>query len=199
MAIFKANTLLEQIFFKESIDMSIFDMVIITSKNSIRALDSCTKEWVDKPLFAIGEGSANEALSLGGKDVLSLNSKSGFEFAKSLLPYASGKRVLFPRGEDSVSNVDELLKNSSIDITSLVLYKTICKKVEEKPQKNSVIIFSSPSTINCFFENFSWDESYKAVCIGEVSASFLPNYITPIISPLNSMDECMKIAQGIDR
>ena len=46
-----------------------------------------------------------------------------------------------------------------------------------KPQKDAIIIFTSPSTVECFFKNFVWDESYKAVVIGKTTQKYLPENI----------------------
>ena len=62
------------------------------------------------------------------------------------------------------------------------MYNTKCKqKINKIPEKNSIIIFSSPSTIKCFLNNFKWDSSYKAISIGKTTAKYFPDFIKPII------------------
>ena len=76
----------------------------------------------------------------------------------------------------------------------------MCKKYNKKVKlpKNSTIIFSSPSTIKCFFENISWDESFKAVSIGKTTSKYFPQNITPIIADTTPLDACVKKAIEIN-
>ena len=57
------------------------------------------------------------------------------------------------------------------------------------------IIFSSPSSVECFFKNYTWDESYKAVVIGKTTAKYLPSNVEYIISKETSIDVCIKLAK----
>ena len=78
------------------------------------------------------------------------------------------------------------------------MYNTKCKqKINKIPEKNSIIIFSSPSTIKCFLNNFKWDSSYKAISIGKTTAKYFPDFIKPIISDNTSLASCVQKAQDI--
>lgn len=179
------------------IDIKKYDAVIFTSKNGVKALDKAVKEWQKLTIYTIGEGSQEQALALGAKNAINLKAPNGNEFANRLIPLLQGKRVLFPRAKQIVSDIENILKEGGIDIKSAIIYETICKRAPIIPKEGSVIIFSSPSTIECFLRSIPWSNSYKAVCIGEVTASYLPKNIKAAISNKNSLEACVKLAQEL--
>ncbi|MBP6289553.1 MAG: uroporphyrinogen-III synthase, partial [Aliarcobacter sp.] len=82
-----------------------------------------------------------------------------------------------------------------IDIDEIISYKTSCNKQERKAlDKNSTIIFTSPSSVECFFKKYSWEDSFKAIAIGKTTALYLPKNIKCEISSLTSVEECVKLA-----
>ena len=98
-----------------------------------------------------------------------------------------------------MSELKDILEQNGILCDELVVYETRCSTYtkEEAPKKGAKIIFSSPSTIECFFENFAWDESYKAIAIGKTTAAHLPKYIKPFVAGATSLEECIKLARNI--
>jgi uroporphyrinogen-III synthase len=96
-----------------------------------------------------------------------------------------------------VSNLVSLLKEAHINVDEAIIYETACNKIKhlEVPKPGSVIIFSSPSTIECFFENFSWESSYKAVAIGQTTAQYLPTYVPYVVSKTTSIEDCIALAK----
>ena len=68
---------------------------------------------------------------------------------------------------------------------------------EDTPKKNAIIIFTSPSTIHCFLENFEWDESYTAVVIGEATKAHLPADAQYEIAVIPQIDACVAKAKQI--
>jgi uroporphyrinogen-III synthase len=80
-----------------------------------------------------------------------------------------------------------------------IIYETKCNVCEklEKPSDGSIIIFSSPSTIECFFRCFSWSAGYKAVVIGEKTASYMPPDIPFVMSERQTIPACIKKAYDL--
>ena len=92
------------------------------------------------------------------------------------------------------------MKKEGITLFEEIIYETSCINYleKDKPKKNSIIIFTSPSTINCFFENFAWDESYVAVVIGKATVSHLPLNVKSFIASEPLIDACIKKAKEIE-
>lgn len=179
---------------KTDLDFSGYDALIFTSKNAVTSLNSYNQAWKNKPLFVIAPQTAKVASNLGGKIKFVGKAKHGDEFAQELLLPLKNKKVLYIRGSKIVSNLVETLNTNGIVCDEAIVYETLCIKKKIKLPKNSTIIFSSPSTIECFLNNAIWDESYRAISIGHTTKKYFPPYITPIISDTTSLDSCVKKA-----
>lgn len=184
-------------FLPQEIDILKYDALVFTSKNAVYSLDSFNQQWKDIPSYVIAHKTAKIVESLGGNIAFVGNSGHGNEFALELMPVLQNKKVLYIKAKKVVSNLGTLLKEALIDVDEFVAYETACNCLEnpEIPAKNAVIIFSSPSTIECFFENFTWDESYKAVVIGQTTANYLPKHISYVISKSTSIEDCIALAK----
>ncbi len=183
-------------FFDKNIDLSSYNALIFTSKNGVEAIDRIDKRWREIASFSIGKGTSKAVREKGGNLVFTASSSYGDDFAKEIVPLLKGKKALFLRAKVVTSRLNEILRENGIDLDEEVVYETICQECSKlsKPPKNSIIIFSSPSTIECFFRCFSWDESYTAVTIGKKTASFMPKEIKYFLSKEQTIDSCIEFA-----
>ncbi|TKI69508.1 uroporphyrinogen-III synthase [Sulfurimonas crateris] len=186
---------------KVDFDFSKYDAIIFTSKNAIYSLNSYNQEWIKKPIYAIAPQTAKVASNLGAKIKFVSKEKHGDEFAKELVPLLKNKKVLYIRGSKVVTNLVETLNSNGAICDETIVYETVCVEFKKKIKlpKNSVIIFSSPSTIECFLKNSQWDDSYRAVSIGHTTEKYFPPYITPYVSETTSLDSCVKKAIELSR
>ncbi|MEA2019139.1 MAG: uroporphyrinogen-III synthase [Campylobacterota bacterium] len=183
LPVFKIN------YIKQYIDFSSYDALIFTSKNALYSLEYHNENWKTIPSYAIAPMTANIIKELDGNLVFTGVTNHGNQFALEIQEKLKGKKVLYLRGSKVVSNLIDTLQ-----CDEKIVYESICKKNNQnlKPPKDSIIIFSSPSTIKCFLDNFDWDKSYKAISIGKTTAKYFPNYIKPIISDNTSLKSCVE-------
>jgi len=184
-------------YISQDIQFSEYDAIVFTSRNAIKSLDHFGEEWKEVPAFVIAPETAKTLKSLGGNVEYVGHSGHGNDFADEIKEKLYGKKVLYACGKKVVSNLFDILSKSGVFCKRVPVYETVCKHYEEKIflPKDSVIIFSSPSTIACFFKNISdWDESYKAVSIGKTTAQYFPNHIKPFISETTSLESCVQKA-----
>lgn len=181
---------------QQDIDLSSYDALIFTSKNALYALDTMDKTWKKKPAYVIAPETAKIVKHLGGNLRFVGKEKHGDQFALEIAEKFKHQKLLYVRASKVISNITDILNTNSILCDELIIYKTVCKHFEKKVKlpKNSTIIFSSPSTIECFFKNISWDESFKAISIGHTTAQHFPENITPVISDTTSLESCVKKA-----
>lgn len=182
-------------YIKSNIDLSLYDALIFTSKNAVYSLDSFNKNWKNIDSYVIAPKTANIVEKLGGKVVFTGITSHGNEFAQELITLLKNKKVLYIKALKTVSDLVEILKDSKIVVDELVAYKTSCKKSDIILEDNSIFIFTSPSSVECFFNQYSWKNSYKAIVIGKTTAKYLPKEINYIISSQTSITECINIAK----
>ena len=191
--------LIEIVFYDKELSLESFDAIVFTSKNSVEAIDRLSQQWKGLESFAIGEATASCIEQKGGKLVYTSKSAYGDAFAHNLLSLLQTKKVYFPRAKEILSSLPEILSNGHIELFQEVLYETRCLSYlkEEAPKLHSTLIFTSPSTVACFFKNFDWHESYKAIAIGHKTASSFPLHVSCQIAKKQTIEACITLAKGI--
>lgn len=187
-------------FNKFTLDTSKFHSLIVTSKNAINAL-IYNNIKIDPSLktYAIGEGSLKACKEAGLKRVYLAKNSHGREFAYEIEPLLGDEKILYISAKVTLSGLLDILKEKNI--THIVGYENRCLNLEpsKKPPKNSILIFTSPRNLECFVENFGWDESYRVVSIGETTSRYLKKYCKDISqSTTQTLDECIKLANSLN-
>ncbi len=187
-------------FIPKKIDLEKYDALIFTSKNAIHAINSFNRHWIKIPSYVISLQSAKLIKSLNGNLEFIGKEKLADKFAFEIAEKLKGKKVLYLRGEKTVSKVIDILRSFKIDCQEISIYENNFVPLQKKVKlpKKAKIIFSSPSTIKYFLKNFEWDNSFYAIAIGHTTAKYFPNNIKPIISDDISLEACVKKAIEIE-
>ena len=179
-------------------DFSQYNALIFTSKNAITSLSSHKGSWENIDSYAIAAKTSEVLLSHQSKLVFVGKTSHGNDFAKELIPLLKDKNVLYLSAKKTVSNLVSILQKSKINVKQQITYETLCLNQNKiNITKNAIIIFSSPSCIECFFKQYSWDESYKAVLIGKTTASYFPSNLDYTISTKPSIESCINLAKEL--
>lgn len=184
-------------YIKSDVDLKKYDALVFTSKNGVKAINSFNQDWKNIPSYAIAQKTANTIMKLGGVVEFIGNSGHGNDFAYELKNVLKDKKVLYVKALKTVSNLPNILKENGIFLDEIIAYKTSCKKSNIILEENSIFIFTSPSSVECFFKQYSWKDSYKAIVIGKTTAEFLPSNINYEISSQTSVEECIKLAKQL--
>ena len=184
-------------YIKSDVDLKKYDALVFTSKNGVKAINSFNQDWKNIPSYAIAQKTANTIMKLGGVIEFIGNSGHGNDFAYELKNVLKDKKVLYVKALKTVSNLPNILKENGIFLDEIIAYKTSCKKSNIILEENSIFIFTSPSSVECFFKQYSWKNSYKAIVIGKTTAEFLPSNINYEISSQTSVEECIKLAKQL--
>lgn len=182
-------------YIKSEIDLSSYDALVFTSKNAVYSIDSFNKDWKKIDSYVIAPKTAQVIENLGGKIVFTGITSHGNEFAQELITLLKNKKVLYIKALKTVSNLVNILRENDVLLDELIAYKTSCKKSNIILEDDSVFIFTSPSSVECFFNQYSWKNSYKAIVIGKTTAKFLPKEIDFTVSFETSIDECINLAR----
>ncbi|MDN5102004.1 uroporphyrinogen-III synthase [Aliarcobacter butzleri] len=184
-------------YIKSDVDLKKYDALVFTSKNGVKAINSFNQDWKNIPSYAIAQKTANTIMELGGVVEFIGNSGHGNDFAYELKNVLKDKKVLYVKALKTVSNLPNILKENGIFLDEIIAYKTSCKKSNIILEENSIFIFTSPSSVECFFKQYLWKNSYKAIVIGKTTAEFLPSNINYEISSQTSVEECIKLAKQL--
>ncbi|MCG3670230.1 uroporphyrinogen-III synthase [Aliarcobacter butzleri] len=184
-------------YIKSDIDLKKYDALVFTSKNGVKAINSFNQDWKNIPSYAIAQKTANTIIKLGGVVEFIGNSGHGNDFAYELKNVLKDKKVLYVKALKTVSNLSNILKENGIFLDEIIAYKTSCKKSNIILEEDSIFIFTSPSSVECFFKQYLWKNSYKAIVIGKTTAEFLPSNINYEISSQTSVEECIKLAKQL--
>ncbi len=181
------------------VDINPYKVLIFTSKNGVYALDQVNACWKSRDIYSIGSGTSEAIRALGGKITYEAKSSYGDHFATEIKKHLEGVKTLFIRPKTVTSRLGEILREAGVDLEEEILYETKCNDCDKltKPPKGAFIIFSSPSTIDCFFRCFRWDESYTAVVIGEKTASFMPKKVPFVMSERQTIPACIELAESL--
>lgn len=182
-----------------SIDFSNCDTLMFTSKQAVVSANSIDKRWKEYPCISIGEATKHKIEELGGEVIYQPNKFYGEVLAHDIKEYFSDKKILYLRPKVISFDSKGFLEKEKIELQEQIIYKTICKnyKQKDKPKKNAIIIFTSPSTIKCFFKNFSWDTSYWAILIGKATQKHLPKGCKFEVADEPLINSCIKKAKEI--
>lgn len=169
------------------------DTLMFTSKQAVTSADAIDKNWKKYPCIAIGKATKKRIEALGGKVSFAPKEFYAKSLAKNIQEQFSDKKILYIRPKEVSFDSKGYLERNGIKLEEQILYETSCVSygLKEKPQKNAIIIFTSPSTIKCFFENFEWDESYLAVIIGKSTQKHLPKSCLYFVADEPRIDACI--------
>ncbi len=183
----------------DKIDFSSCDTLMFTSKQAVVSANSIDERWREFPCIAIGGATKNKIEELGGKVIYHPKKFYGEALAKDIEAFFSTKKILYLRPKVISFDSKAYLEKVGIDLEEQIIYETSCVKYtkEQKPKEGAVIIFTSPSTIKCFFKNFDWDSSYMAVLIGNATKEHLPDYCKYVVADEPLIDSCVEKAMRL--
>lgn len=184
----------------KSIEFNDCDTLLFTSKQAVVSANEMDERWKEYPSIAIGEATKHQIESLGGEVIYHPKKFYGERLAEDIKNHFSDKKLLYLRPKEISFDSKAYLESEGIRLAEQIIYETSCMEYtpEEKPAKNGIIIFTSPSTIRCFFKNFLWDESYIAVLIGDATKAHLPKSCKYAVADEPLINFCIKKAIEIE-
>ena len=185
----------------DKIDFSSCDTLMFTSKQAVVSANTIDESWKEFPCIAIGGATKKQIEELGGKVIYHPKKFYGEALAKDIEAFFSTKKILYLRPKVVSFDSKVYLEKVGIELQEQIIYETSCVEYakEQQPMRNATIIFTSPSTIECFFKQFIWDESYTAILIGNATKAHLPKMCQYVIADEPLIDACIKKAKEIEK
>ena len=183
----------------KTIDFSSCDTLMFTSKQAVITANKIDENWKKIPCIAIGRATKKQIEDLGGKVIYFPENFYGKTLSMDISKFFRDKKILYLRPKEVSFNSKVFLESEGILLEEQIIYETSCINYshKDKPLKNAIIIFTSPSTIHCFFKNFDWDDSYMAIVIGEATKTHLPENVKFAVADEPLIASCIEKAQQI--
>ena len=119
---------LEVRFLKPQIDFSKYDYLIITSKQTVKALEQYEREeFINIPALCVSEKTAASYESFGGK-ILDIGDGYGDNLVKNIKEKSKDKKWLYLRAELIASDFVGRCQDDRYDIDEEILYVSECSK-----------------------------------------------------------------------
>jgi len=184
---------------EEELVLEGYNLLMFTSKQAVKSAELLNKNWKKIPCLAIGASTAEEIERLGGTVEYQPEAFYGKSLSEDIIEKFSDKKILYLRPKVVSFDSKNFLAQAGIALQEKIIYETSCVKYtkENIPEKNAILIFTSPSTIHCFLENFKWDASYTAVVIGEATKEYLPENAQYEVADIPQIDACIAKAKQI--
>ncbi len=182
-----------------TLDFAEFGAAIFTSKNALCALAANDVKPTDVEVFAIGEACAAAARDFGFERVYVAQNHHGLEFAHEIAPKLKGKKAVFVRAKEVVSDVAGELRKSGVNLAEIVAYQNLSAPISnlKPPQDGALIVFASPKNAKLFYEKFGWKNSWRALAIGNATAAALGAFCEPVISEKQDINYCLDLARKL--
>ena len=184
-------------FLKPTIDFAHYDYLILTSKQAVNALQQYDiKEYETKKALCISSATA-KASQKAGIQILAVGEGYGDRLVDSIQKYPKETRWLYLRAEVVASNFVQICKNNGYTIEESIVYRSECSKIlaKTKPQKDAILIFTSPSAVKCFVNHHKFTKEQFVVTIGKTTAKTLPEGIQYAISEESTIASCIELAK----
>lgn len=163
------------------------DWIFFSSKNAVKFFFLQNPVVGNQKFACIGKSTA-DALRKNGKraDFIGYSTDTkltGKQFASRV----GDGIVLFPQAKGSLQSVQNgfVKKEQVID---LVVYETLKKNSEEIPQ-SEIVVFTSPSNVEAYFEKNKINSNQKVVAMGEATGSALKKFGVNKYSLPDSFDD----------
>ncbi len=173
-------------YLQPTIDFTDYDYIIATSKEVLTALDKIG-EWRHLPVLSISDSTAEYVKKQGGK-ILDIAGGYGKSIVAIVEKKYAHLRALHPHAKTIAFDLHSALKALNISIDSFIVYETSCSQAPKIDLPlDAICIFTSPSSVKCFEEQYRFMPDFKIVCIGETTASALPKDLNYVISEKTSV------------
>lgn len=180
-------------FFQKDINFSNYDYFILTSKQAIKALAQQSKK-VLQPGLCISKATADSYEAIGGQ-VLEVGSGYGDGLVEKIQKYPKTTKWLYVRAKIIASDFVSKCKEDGLTIDELILYESKCSQDIEKVkvEDDATLIFTSPSSIECFLKNNRISQEAQVIVIGKTTAKSLPENIAYKIAENNTIQSCINL------
>jgi uroporphyrinogen-III synthase len=185
-------------FLTPDIDFTEYEGVIITSKQAVSALQNYSLDWNTLQCIAVSDSTAQCVREAGAKQI-EIADGYGESIPNLLKAKVRSGKWLYLRPKVVASDWVETARECGIKIDEAIVYETLCNEngAHHAVANDGVLIFTSPSTIRCFLQNYSILSSHTIIVIGKTTQKALPSGISSYMSEVSSVASAVDLARQI--
>lgn len=178
------------------IDFNLYDGIIVTSKQAAVALKFYMPDWNRLKVVCVGESTAKVMKELGARHI-ELAHGYGMSILEVLSPHEG--KWLYLRPKMIASSWPVHARESGIELDEVIIYETACNDDIKEIQiaQNSVLIFTSPSSVECFSKQADILPTHGVIVIGKTTQNALPKGVKSLLSAQTSIISCVEMARKI--
>lgn len=151
-------------------------VIAITSKNALPALDFIKDLLCDFfSVCVISKKLAKEILNMGMTPFISAEANSE-SLTRLILEKFPEKRILHLCGNLRNDELSGGLMKKDIDAANYPVYETLFLQPQMDPNDYDIVVFSSYSAIDSFYQNYSLSSKQIAMAIGPKTTAYLRRF-----------------------
>ncbi|MDD4855644.1 MAG: uroporphyrinogen-III synthase [Sulfuricurvum sp.] len=183
-------------FLTPDIDFNLYEGIVVTSKQGVLALNHYAIKWEKLHIICVGQSTAQEVKKQGGIHI-EIAQGYGESIFDALRQYRG--KWLYLRPKMIASSWPARAREAGMILDEVIIYETTCNEAMEKLEiaDDGVLIFTSPSSIECFLQKYSLRSTHDIVVIGKTTQNALPLGIKSTLSETTSVESCIEKAQKL--
>jgi uroporphyrinogen-III synthase len=147
------------------------EWIFFSSKHAVRYFFNQKPEFGQVKFGCIGSSTSAELRAFGYRADFIGQSTDIKLVGKQFSSRVGNARVLFPIARGSMQSIQwQMVKRENV--VNLEVYATLNISEEISPE-NEIIIFTSPSNVESYFEKNTWQDHQKAIAMGEATGKAL--------------------------
>ena len=180
-------------FFKPSFNPDNYDYLIISSKQVSEVLKNFNITPT-LPALCVSQKTAEAYEQIHG-EVLEIGSGYGDNLEKIIKRYDKNKRWLYLRAKVVASDFVQRCKDAAYKIDEEIIYESFCSEdiLNVAVEDDATLIFTSPSSVDCFLKNHTFTQKHNIIVIGKTTAKSLPVNISYKISKKTTINSCFEL------
>ncbi len=185
-------------FFSPVIDFSVYEGVIFTSKQGILAAQRYSLDWDHLKCICVSEPTAMSARAAGAVDV-EIGNGYGTSIPQLLASKKRSGKWLYLRPKVVAFEWVSSAKEQGFQIDEAIVYENVCNEEASNYliHKEGILIFTSPSSIRCFLQNYTILPSHKVVVIGTTTQNALPSGVASRLARSTSVEAAVDLGRQI--
>ncbi len=185
-------------FLNPPIDFTQYEGIIFTSKQAVLALENYVLDWNKLKCICVSEGTAAFAADAGAMDI-EVGNGYGVSIPNVLGTKKRYGKWLYLRPKVIASEWVECARNEGFGIDETIVYETTCNQEASHYTiaDDAVLVFTSPSSIECFYTSYQILPSHTIVTIGKTTQSAFHSAKEVFVSPQTSVASAVELARKI--